>query len=272
MADSRPIGVFDSGLGGLTVLRELEKEMPNESFVYFGDTSRVPYGTKSNATIRQYALQDEKFLLSKNVKYIIAACGTVSAVAFDTAKELPVKFMGVVENAAKDAVNTTKTKKIGVIGTTATINNKAYEKYISKLCPEAEVTAVDCPLFVPLVETGWIEKDDIVVRTTAERYLAKVKEKEVDTLILGCTHYPVLSEVIKDIMGESVALINAGVSTAKAAKEELKHLDLLNDSPNKQTRALFVSDKTSSFSKVAKILLGGEVDEQSVEQVDITKI
>lgn len=272
MADNRPIGVFDSGLGGLTVLRELEKEMPNENFVYFGDTSRVPYGSKSNATIRQYALQDEKFLLSKNVKYIIAACGTVSAVASDTAKELPVKFMGVVENAAKDAVNTTKTKKIGVIGTTATINNKAYEKYISKLCPEAEVTSVDCPLFVPLVEAGWIEKDDIVVRKTAERYLTTIIQKKVDTLILGCTHYPVLSEVIGDIMGEGVALINAGVSTAKAVKAELKSLDLLNDSTNKPKRALYVSDKTSSFSKVAKILLGGEVDEQSVEQVDITKI
>ncbi len=272
MADNRPIGVFDSGLGGLTVLRELEKEMPNESFVYFGDTSRVPYGSKSNATIRQYALQDEKFLLSKNVKYIIAACGTVSAVASDTASALPVKFMGVVENAAKDAVSKTKAKKIGVIGTTATINNKAYEKYLSKLCPEAEVTAVDCPLFVPLVETGWIAKDDIVVRKTAERYLAPIIEKGVDTLILGCTHYPVLSEVIGDIMGEGVTLINAGVSTAKAVKADLDSLDLLNDGKNKQTRALFVSDKTSSFSKVAKILLGGEIDEQSVEQVDITKI
>ena len=272
MADNRPIGVFDSGLGGLTVLRELEKEMPNESFVYFGDTSRVPYGSKSNATIRQYALQDENFLLSKNVKYIIAACGTVSAVASDTAVALPVKFMGVVENAAKDAVSKTKTKKICVIGTTATINNKAYEKYISKLCPEAEVTAVDCPLFVPLVETGWIEKDDIVVRTTAERYLYPIIEKGVDTLILGCTHYPILSEVIKDIMGEGVTLINAGVSTAKAVKAELKSLDLLNDNANKQIRELYVSDKTSSFSKVAKILLGGKVDEQRVEQVDITKI
>lgn len=271
MADSRPIGVFDSGLGGLTVLKELEKELPNEDFVYFGDTSRVPYGTKSNATIRQYALQDEKFLLSKNVKYIIAACGTVSAVAFDTAKELPVNFMGVVENAAKDAVSKTKTKKIGVIGTTATINNKAYEKYISKLCPTAEVVAVDCPLFVPLVEAGWIAKDDIVVRKTAERYLAPIIEKGVDTLILGCTHYPVLSEVIGDIMGEGVILINAGVSTAKAVKEELIRLDMLNDGARKTERKLYVSDKTSSFSKVAKTLLGGDF-EQSVEQVDITKI
>ena len=272
MADSRPIGVFDSGLGGLTVLRELEKEMPNENFVYFGDTSRVPYGTKSNATIRQYALQDEKFLLSKDVKYIIAACGTVSAVASDTAKELPVNFMGVVENAAKDAVSKTKTNKIGVIGTTATINNKAYEKYISKLSPDAQVVAVDCPLFVPLVENGWISKDDIVVKETAERYLAPIKEKGVDTLILGCTHYPVLSEVIGDIMGENVTLINAGVSTAKAVRQELSALNMLNGGENKRQRKLFVSDKTSSFSKVAKILLGGEVDEQSVEQVDITKI
>ncbi len=272
MADNRPIGVFDSGLGGLTVLRELEKELPKESFVYFGDTSRVPYGTKSNATIRQYALQDEKFLLSKNVKYIIAACGTVSAVASDTAKELPVKFMGVVENAVKDAVSRTKTKKIGVIGTAATINNKAYEMCISKYCPMAEVVSVACPLFVPLVEAGWISRDDIVVRKTAERYLAPILEKGVDTLILGCTHYPILSETIGDIMGKDVTLINMGISTAKAVKEELKSLDILNDCTNKPKREFYVSDKTSSFSKVAQILLRREIEDQSVEQVDITKI
>lgn len=272
MADNRPIGVFDSGLGGLTVLRELEKELPKESFVYFGDTGRVPYGTKSNATIRQYALQDEKFLLSKNVKYIVAACGTVSAVASDTAKELPVNFMGVAENAAKDAVGFTKTKKIGVIGTSATINNKAYEKYISKYCSDAEVISVACPLFVPLVEAGWISRDDIVVRTTAERYLAPIIEKGVDTLILGCTHYPILSEIIKDIMGDDVVLVNAGVSTAKAVKEELSKNDMLNESESKKEREIYVSDKTTSFSKVAKILLGGEIDDQKVEQVDITKI
>lgn len=272
MADNRPIGVFDSGLGGLTVLKELEKELPNESFVYFGDTGRVPYGTKSNETIRQYALQDEKFLLSKNVKYIIAACGTVSAVASDTAKELPVKFMGVVENAAKDAVNKTKNNKIGVIGTAATINNKAYEKYISKHLPQAEVISVACPLFVPLVESGWISRDDIVVRNTAERYLAPIKEKGVDTLILGCTHYPILSEIIEEIMGKDVTLINAGVSTAKAVKEELKSLNILNENNDESQRELYVSDKTSSFSKVAKILLSREIDDQMVEQVDITKI
>ena len=272
MADSRPIGVFDSGLGGLTVLKELEKELPNESFVYFGDTGRVPYGTKSNAIIRQYALQDEKFLLSKNVKYIIAACGTVSAVASDTSKELPVKFMGVVENAAKDAVSKTKNKKIGVIGTAATINNKAYEKYISKYCPEAEVISVACPLFVPLVESGWISKDDIVVRTTAKRYLESIIEKRVDTLILGCTHYPILSEIIEEIMGKEVTLINAGVSTAKAVKKELKSLNILNCDKGKTTREFYVSDKTSSFSKVAEILLNREFDDKTVEQVDITKI
>lgn len=272
MADNRPIGVFDSGLGGLTVLKELEKELPNESFVYFGDTGRVPYGTKSNAIIKQYAIQDEKFLLSKDVKYIIAACGTVSAVAADTAKDLPVKFMGVVENAAKDAVNKTKNKKIGVIGTAATINNKAYEKYISKHLPDAEVVSVACPLFVPLVESGWISKEDPVVKTTAQRYLDPIKEKGVDTLILGCTHYPILSEIIGEIMGKEVTLINAGISTAKAVKEELKSLDILNESKGNPKREFYVSDKTTSFSKVAKILLGGEVHDQTVEQVDITKI
>ena len=176
MADNRPIGVFDSGLGGLTVLKELERLLPDENIVYFGDTGRVPYGTKSNETIRGYAIQDEKFLLSKGVKYIVAACGTVSAVAADTAELLPVGFMGVVTGAVIEAVNATKNKKIGVIGTLATINNGAHKRLIEKLMPEAEVVTVGCPLFVPLVEEGWYSAEDPVVLGVCEKYL-KVYEK-----------------------------------------------------------------------------------------------
>lgn len=272
MADSRPIGVFDSGLGGLTVLRELERLLPNENIVYFGDTGRVPYGTKSNETIRSYALQDERFLLSKNVKYIVAACGTVSAVAADTAESLPVGFMGVVENAVIDAVNTTENQKIGVIGTQATINNGAHKRLIQKLLPDSEVVTVGCPLFVPLVEDGWFSEDDPVVLGICEKYLKPIIDNGCDTLILGCTHYPVLIGAIRKTVGDKVKLIDMGVSTAKAVKRELEERGLLNNSGNPSDRKLFVSDKTAAFKTVANILLGDSIDDKDVSLVDISKI
>lgn len=272
MADARPIGVFDSGLGGLTVLRELEKELPSENLIYFGDTGRVPYGTKSDETIKSYALQDERFLLSFDVKYIVAACGTVSAVAADTANSLPVPFMGVVENAVIDAVNTTKNKIIGVIGTPATINNGAHERTIKKFMPDAKVVSVGCPLFVPLVEDGWFSPDDEVVLGVAKKYLEEIINAGADTIILGCTHYPILSEAIARVVGEGVTLINMGVSTAKAVKEELKAKNLLNKCEDRALRRLFVSDKTTAFSRVAGILLGEEIDDSSVSLVDISQI
>ncbi len=268
MADNRPIGVFDSGLGGLTVLKELEKVLPNESFVYFGDTGRVPYGSRSNETIISYARQDENFLISKGVKYIVAACGTVSAVAADTAKELPTPFMGVVENSVKAAVSATKNNKIGVIGTSATINNGAHKKQILKLLPEAEVVTVGCPLFVPLVEEGFCA-EDIVVEEVARRYLKPMVDAGVDTLILGCTHYPILFGAIRKIMGEAVTLINMGNSTALAVKEELSRLDMLNESGEKPYNEFYVSDITAGFSKVSEILLGEKIE--NVNLVDISK-
>ncbi len=271
MSDSRPIGVFDSGLGGLTVLRELEKVLPGESFVYFGDTGRVPYGNKSNETIINYARQDENFLISKDVKYIVAACGTVSAVALSTADALPVPFMGVVENSVRDAVNCTKNKKIGVIATSATINNGAHKRLIKTYLPEAEVVTVPCPLFVPLVEEGWVSADDEVVLGTIRRYLAPLIEAGVDTLILGCTHYPVLKSAIRRAIGEDVMLINMGYSTARAVAEELKHLDLLSDKTEPPTCEFYVSDVTTAFPKIAKLLLGEEIENDKVNLVDVSK-
>ena len=268
MADNRPIGVFDSGLGGLTVLKELEKTLPNESFVYFGDTGRVPYGSRSNETIISYARQDENFLLSKGVKYIVAACGTVSAVAADTAKELPVPFMGVVENSVKAAVAVTKNNKIGVIGTSATINNGAHKRQILELLPNAQVVTVDCPLFVPLVEEGFLA-DDIVVEEVTRRYLGPMVDAGVDTLILGCTHYPILFGAIKKIMGDNVTLINMGNSTALAVKEELTRLDMLSDSIAEPCKEFYVSDITAGFANVSEILLGGKIE--NVNLVDISK-
>jgi glutamate racemase len=271
VADNRPIGVFDSGLGGLTVLRELEKILPGESFVYFGDTGRVPYGSRSNETIIHYARQDENFLLSKNVKYIVAACGTVSAVAASTGENLPVPFMGVVENSVFDAIGCTKNKKIGVIATSATINNGAHKKLIEKHLPDAEVTTISCPLFVPLVEEGWISADDEVVLGTVKRYLEPLINAGVDTLILGCTHYPVLKDAIKKIMGDGVMLINMGYSTAHAVADSLKKLDMLCDEKVVAKREFYVSDVTANFSKIAKTLLGEEIENEKVNLVNISK-
>ncbi len=272
MPNSRPIGIFDSGLGGLTVMKEILTRLPYEDIIYFGDTGRVPYGTRSRDTIRKYAVQDEKFLLNNDVKIIIAACGTVSAVAADTAKDLPVPFFEVISYAAKAAVNATKNGKIGVIGTPATINSGAHKQRILSIMPNADITAVSCPLFVPLVEEGWISRDNMAVYDTAKRYLEPLKSAGIDTLILGCTHYPLLTEVISDIMGDSVTLINMGTATAQAVKIYLEANNMLSDTNNKGMGRFFVSDMTNSFEKTAELLLGKKIDSSSIEQVDIDKI
>ncbi len=269
MSDNRAIGVFDSGLGGLTVVKELERLLPFEKIVYFGDTGRVPYGNKSRSTIRKYALQDEKFLLSRDVKMIIAACGTVSSVAFDTADALPVPFVEVVSHASAAAVKASKNKTIGVIGTSATIKSGAHKKHILRLCPDATVIERDCPLFVPLVEEGITARDDIIAKEAARRYLQPMLDAKVDTLILGCTHYPVLTEVIADVLGGGVKLINMGEATAAYVKEYLSAEALLSDGAVSQNE-YFVSDKSESFSSMARILLGDSEIEAS--QVDVEQI
>lgn len=270
MADSRPIGAFDSGLGGLSVIKELEKVLPNENFVYFGDTGRVPYGTKSNETIVKYATEDEAFLLSKNVKLIIAACGTVSSVASHTKNDLPVPFIEVVTPASSEAVKATKNKKIGILGTSATVNSKSYENLILEMLPNAEITAVACPMFVQLVESGWIDKCDEVAVLTAKRYLQPLIDARVDTVILGCTHFPILSEIIGEILGESVTLINAGKCAADAAAKYLSDNGLLTDNTEKGECEFFVSDKIQNFSSVASILLGRDI-ESKVQKTDVSQ-
>ncbi len=272
MSDKRAIGVFDSGLGGLTVVKELRKFLPNEDIVYFGDTGRVPYGTRSRETIRKYAVQDERFLLTHNVKAIIAACGTVSSVASDTANDLPVPFFEVVSHAAKAAVEATKNGKIGVIGTAATVNSRQHEKYIKSIVPSISVTACSCSMFVPLVEEGWYSADDIVVTETVRRYLEPIIESGADTLILGCTHYPVLSEAITKVVGDNVTLINAGVATAKSVKEYLLNNNLLNSENKAGNTNFFVSDKPDSFRRIASVLLDSVIDDGKVEQVNISSL
>ena len=272
MADNRPIGIFDSGLGGLTVMKEVIKLLPNEDIVYFGDTGRVPYGTRSKATIEKYALQDQKLLLKNDVKLIIAACGTVSSVATDAAKISTVPYFGVVEHAAKQATMVTKNQKIGVIGTAATIKSGAHEAYIKNILPNASVTAVCCSLFVPLVEEGWISADNLAVFETAKRYLEPIKNEGVDTLILGCTHYPLLKDVIGKIMGQEVSLINMGEATALAVADYINKNKLAAQKPTKACYRFMVSDKTASFFKTASLLMGHSVDPNSIEMVDIDKL
>lgn len=271
MGDKRPIGVFDSGLGGLTVVKEMIKELPNEDIVYFGDTGRVPYGTRSVETIRKYAIQDEKFLLNNDVKLIVAACGTVSSVASDTALQLPVPFFEVVSHASKSAVKATKNGKIGVIGTNATVKSEQHKKHIQNIMPNYQVLTCSCPLFVPLVEEGWYSAEDLVVTQTVERYLKPIMDFGADTIILGCTHYPVLSEAIKKVVGNDITLINAGTSTAIAVKEYLKENNLENENAT-GIHKFFVSDKPDSFRYQASVLLGKDIDESHVQEVDINNL
>lgn len=270
MADKRPIGVFDSGLGGLTVVKEIIKELPNEDIVYFGDTGRVPYGSRSVDTIKKYAKEDEKFLLSHDVKLIIAACGTVSSVAGDVAKDLPVPYFEVVSHASRAAVEATKNGKIAVIGTNATVKSCQHKTEILKLKPDIEVITCACPLFVPLVEEGWCSESDVIVLETVKRYLAPVIEFGADTLILGCTHYPVLAKAISRVLGDGVTLINAGTATAKAVAEYLNKQGI--DNPSGGSAKFYVSDKPDFFKEQAAMLLQKEIDDRKVSKVDISSL
>ena len=257
--DKRPIGVFDSGLGGLTFVKELKTIMPNEDIVFFGDTGRVPYGTRSRDTIELYARQDAQFLLSKDVKFIVAACGTVSSVAPNTAIGLPVPFLGVVEPTAAAAVNATKNHKIAVLGTPATINSGAYNKSLLALDKSLTVTCVKCPLFVPLVEEGLINRDEEITILAAKMYLEPIIESGADTVILGCTHYPLIAPIIADNLGDSVTLISAGGATAHECKRIILENGLENDSTANGRYSYFVTDSPSSFEKTAKLFLQEEV-------------
>ena len=272
MSDNRPIGVFDSGLGGLTVVKELCRRLPNEDIVYFGDTGRVPYGSRSRDTIRKYAVEDETFLLKKNVKLIIAACGTVSSVASDTAKTLPVPFFEVVSHASYHAVDITKNGKIAVIGTSATVNSLKHEEIIKSALPSAEVLSVACPLFVPLVENGWYAENDIIVSETVKRYLTPIKDFGADVLILGCTHYPVLCKAISAFLGDGVTLINAGHSVSEAVFNYLNDNDAFNSSKETGHRSFYVSDKPDSFKFEADNLLGRDINYDEVLQVDLSNL
>ncbi len=263
-----PIGVFDSGLGGLTAVKELTHLLPYENIVYFGDTGRVPYGTRGSEIIKQYAAQDVSFLLSQQVKMIIAACGTVSSVALELAGSLPVPFTGVVKPTSAAAAAVTRNGRIGIIGTSATIRSGSYRRELNLLHPEIQVFEQDCPLFVPLVENGFIQRNDCVPREVARRYLSPLRDAGVDTLILGCTHYPILREIIGDIMGDHVVLIDSGKETALYASHLLRERHLLREEKTEGECSFYVSDSTEGFSQIAGIFLGQNI-KGNVSRIEI---
>lgn len=261
---NKAIGVFDSGLGGLTVLKELKKVLPNENFVYFGDTGRVPYGTRSVDTILKYAKEDQNFLISKDVKIIIAACGTVSSLMLENKPTHNIPFFEMITPAVNMAQESTKRGNIGVIGTNATVNSNAHKNMLKSKNKNLKVTAAACPLFVPLVENGFFNDNDEIVKSVVERHLKPIKEAGCDTLILGCTHYPILNDAIKNYLGDTL-LINPGVALAVSVKEYLEKNNMLNT--NGGNVEYYVSDRPNSFKNQVEILLGEEVNE--VKEINI---
>lgn len=258
--NNAPIGVFDSGVGGLTVAREITRQLPRESIVYFGDTARVPYGSKSKDTIIRYSRQIVRFLQTKKVKAIVVACNTASAFALDAIEEeLDIPVIGVVKPGAKSAIENTKNKRIGIIGTEGTIKSELYTEYIHGKDSEITVIGKACPLFCPLVEEGMLH--DSVTEEIARRYLDELKEQNIDSLILGCTHYPLLRSTIGKVMGESVNLVNPAYETAISLGKLLEQKRLSADSGTNPVYEFYVSDAADKFKSFANSIMPFEIDE-----------
>jgi glutamate racemase len=258
MPSSDPIGLFDSGIGGLTVLQQIIEKLPRENTVYLGDTARSPYGTKSVETVLRYSFENADFLLQKGVKVVVVACNTSTAVALGALKdELSVPVVGVIEPGARGALKRTRNKRVGVIGTEATIQSGAYTEALKRLDGGVEVYSRACPLFVPLVEEGWLDND--VVDKTVEAYLAGFKRSGIDTLILGCTHYPLLKKAIRRFMGRDVRLVDSAEETAEEVARLLKEKSLERGKGN-GAASFFVTDVPDRFIKVGRRFLGEKVD------------
>ena len=260
MTDRRsPIGVFDSGIGGLTVVKEIINNLPDENIVYFGDTARVPYGNKSKSTVLRYSRQIVNFLKTKDVKAIVIACNTASALALDELEEeIDIPIIGVVKPGAYAAINTTKNNRVGVIATQSTVQSRLYQEIIAKEAPKIDVFAKACPLFVPLVEEGWT--NDPVTLEVAKRYLTDLQDKDIDTLILGCTHYPLLSGLLADYLGDSIKLVNPAYETARSLKRLLTELDILNDSKERGGQYFYVSDSIDKYIAFAESILSRRIE------------
>lgn len=254
---NRPIGIFDSGLGGLTVVKEIIKKLPNENIVYFGDTARVPYGSKSKETVTRFSIENTKFLLKFKAKLIVVACNTASSLSLDSLRNrFRVPILGVIRPAVKKAVSVTRNRHIGVIGTRATIASRAYLKEIKKSGNSPKCVAQSCPLFVPLVEEKWIQSK--VTYMVAKKYLRPVMRHNIDTLILGCTHYPLLKSVIKKVVGRNVRLIDSAEEVAEEAKALLDKMNLSRKSKESRHR-FFVSDEPMNFKEMAERFLGRRI-------------
>ncbi len=267
--DNRCIGVFDSGLGGLTCVKQIMKELPDENLIYFGDTGRVPYGTRSAETIIKYSKADIRFLKSFDVKQIVVACGTVSSVALPVlAPEEETPMIGVVEATAMAAYRATKNGKIGIIGTPGTIGSCAYQKRIALENPDVEMISRACPLFVPLVENGHFNTP--VAKLVVEEYLSDIRAYGVDTLILGCTHYPLLRDAIAEFMGGDVTLVDAGAELAKELRRELHKEERHSAGRDAEQYRYYVSDNIESFAHLASVFLQSDVKGQ-VRKIEIER-
>lgn len=255
--DNRPIGVFDSGIGGLTVLKELIREMPHENFIYLGDTARVPYGTRGSKIITTFALQLTNFLLQKNVKFLVVACNTITATCLDKIEEIsPVPVLGVIKPAARTIVKTTKNGKVGILGTRATIESGIYEKEIQKLDGNIDIFSLACPLFVPIAEEGLGESN--IADLAAEHYLKELKG--IDTLHLGCTHYPLLINAIRKTVGSEVTIIDSAKPTAVELINILKAGNILNDHSGDSTVNFYFTDVTERSKNIAELFLGKKIE------------
>ena len=266
--NSLPIGIFDSGVGGLTVLRAVRQRLPHESVIYLGDTARVPYGTKSRATIERYAIEDAAFLVEKEVKMIVVACNTASAMARESLRrEFDVPFLTVLGPGARAAARATRTGRIGVIATEATINSGAYERAIHEAAEPNAVKVVSraCPLFVPLVEEG--ETNSQVARLVAEQYLASLREQQIDTLVLGCTHYPLLKTVIAETMGDAVTLIDSAEAVAEETAQLLEQHQWLDGDTEAQQSRFYVTDAAERFHRIAERILGTPLEHLEAVEV-----
>jgi glutamate racemase len=266
MSGDRPIGVFDSGIGGLTVVRELIRQLPNESIVYFGDTARVPYGSKSPATVLRYSREAAAFLRSRDVKALVIACNTATAHAEATLRaQLSVPVIGVIEPGARAAVQATRSRRIGVIGTTGTIASGAYDLAVRRKLSEARVYAQPCPLFVPLVEEGWASHPAAAL--AAKEYLEPLRDMDVDVLVLGCTHYPLLRPLLADVMGDGVTLVDSAHETARDVRRLLEQADMLRTTSVPPRYDFVASDAPARFRDVGRGFIGDLL--KTVEHVDV---
>ena len=256
---SAPIGVFDSGIGGLTVVRDLIQQLPNESIIYFGDTARVPYGPKSPDTVLRYSQEIARFLVGEGVKALVVACNTATAHAVPALRiQLDIPVIGVIDPGARAAVAATRSGAIGVIGTHGTIKSGAYETAIHNLLPDARISVMACPLFVPLVEEGWLETEATML--IAQEYLTPLRDAHIDTLVLGCTHYPLLKRPIGTVVGREVRLIDSAEETAAETARVLREGNLLSPDPHGARYRFAASDAPETFLRIGQRFLGAAID------------